>query len=198
MLKILIKKTAIIPVLILGIVSFCFGLDDFRNTWDYGELKQEFPRENTDVKKIECDWSTDLWNCTSVKEDKKGWNNTIIRRLLWVFGLDDSKERDLKFIDYARAILNIALWLVAFIALIVTIYTFYMMFFSENEAWIKKAKWSLFGIFIALAIIWLAWLIVSFIFRWYESNWKAREDDIEKGNVAIFTNISNNQIYLTV
>ena len=31
MLKILIKKTAIIPVLILGIVSFCFGLDDFRN-----------------------------------------------------------------------------------------------------------------------------------------------------------------------
>jgi hypothetical protein len=32
------------------------------------------------------------------------------------------------------------LGLIAFIALIMTIYTFYMILFSENEAGIKKAK----------------------------------------------------------
>jgi hypothetical protein len=64
-----------------------------------------------------------------------------------------------------------------------TIYTFYMILFSENEAGIKKAKWSLLGIFIALGIIWLAWLIVSFIFWWYQANWKAHETEIESWKV---------------
>lgn len=115
--------------------------------------------------------TTDLWDHVSVKEK----DSTIIVRLLWVFWLDTDTNRDLKFLDYARAIINMALWLVAFIALIMTLYTFYMMFFSENEAWIKKAKWNLIGIFIALAILWLAWLIVSFIFWWYQSNWQNNE-----------------------
>ena len=115
----------------------------------------------------ECDEITNLWDCVSVKEN----SNTIIVRLLWVFWLDNDTWKDHKFIDYARAIINMALWLVSFIALAMSIYTFYMMFFTENEAWIKKAKWNLVGIFIALGIIWLAWLIVSFIFRWYEENW---------------------------
>jgi hypothetical protein len=113
-----------------------------------------------------CDDETNLWDCISVNEN----NNTIKVRLLWVFWLDNDTWKDHKFIDYARAIMNMALWLVSFIALAMSIYTFYMMFFTENEAWIKKAKWNLTGIFIALAVIWLAWLIVSFIFRWYESN----------------------------
>jgi NADH:ubiquinone oxidoreductase subunit 6 (subunit J) len=72
-----------------------------------------------------------------------------------------------------------ALALVAFIALVMTIYTFYMVIFSENDEWIKKAKWNLVGIFIALAVIWLAWLIVSVIFWWYEDNWESREWYIE-------------------
>lgn len=99
------------------------------------------------------------------------WENSIIVRLLDVFWLDSSTTNEHKFIDYARAILNMALWLISIIALIMTIYTFYMMFFTDNEAWIKKAKWNLVGIFIALAIIWLAWIIVSFIFWWYQNNW---------------------------
>lgn len=142
---------------------------------------------------------TELWERVSVKED----NNTIIVRLLEVFWLDNSTDRtrDLKFIDYARAIINMALWLVAFIALIMSLYTFYLMFFSDNEAGIKKAKWNLVGIFIALAILWLAWIIVSFIFRWYQSNWKENENDLfpESGNVSVnYTKTINNQIYLTI
>ena len=111
------------------------------DNWAYGKLEEDFTYANSWTEALDCDGFTDLWNCTSVKEK----NNTIIVRLLKVFGLDDSieKERDLKFIDYTRAILNMALGLLAFIALIMTIYTFYMMFFTEDEDWAKKAKESL-------------------------------------------------------
>ena len=146
--------------------SYCLWLRE----WGHWELEADFPYESSKVSNS-CDSTTDLWNCTSIKENKE----TIIVWLLKVFWLnnDTEKERDLKFIDYAKAILNITLWLIAFIALIMSIYTFYMMMFSENEAWIKKAKWNLVWIFIALAVIWLAWVIVSFIFWWYEKNWAA-------------------------
>lgn len=143
--------------------------------------------------------TTDIWSQVSIKENDK----TIIVRLLKVFWLDYSTEKanDHKFLNYVRAIINIALWLVAFIALIITIYTFYMMFFTENEAWIKKAKWNMVGIFIALLILWLAWIIVSFIFRWYQSNWKEKEDIFNGNWTTSFNysnNINNNQIYLTI
>jgi NADH:ubiquinone oxidoreductase subunit 6 (subunit J) len=85
------------------------------------------------------------------------------------------------------------------VALIMTIYTFYLMFFTENDAGIKKAKWNLVGIFIALAIVWLSWLIVSFIFWWYQSQWQNRQSEIESNNNITMANYeSNNQIYLTV
>ena len=126
---------------------------------------------------------TKLWDQTSIDEK----DGTIIIRLLEVFWLDNERGRDHKFIDYARAIINMALWLISFIALIMSIYTFYMMFFSEDEAWIKKAKWNLIGIFIALAVIWLAWLIVSVIFRWYQKNWQENENYIQSNWESIMT-----------
>ena len=143
--------------------------------------------------------NTELWDHVSIKENE----STILVKLLGVFWLDNSIEswRDLKFIDYARAIINMALGLVAFIALIMSLYTFYMMFFSENEAGIKKAKWNLVGLFVALVVLWLAWIIVSFIFRWYQSNWKENENDLfpESGITALnYTNTLDNQIYLTI
>ena len=140
---------------------------------------------------------TELSDQVSIDEK----DGTIIINLLEVFWLDKERGRDHKFIDYAKAIMNMALWLISFIALIMTIYTFYMMFFSENEAGIKKAKWNLFGIFIALAIIWLAWLIVSIIFRWYEKNWREKEDFIQSNNVSMniyYEDPSNNNVYLVI
>jgi len=179
----LIRYLIITPVILLSISSFCLWQEWYLRI--NGKLNNNFPYQDTRTDNLVCDGGTDLWNCTSVKEDeKRWWEETIIRRLLWVFGLDTSKGKDLKFIDYARAIMNIALGLVAFIALIMTIYTFYMIFFSENEAWIKKAKENLTGIFIALAIIWLAWLIVSFIFWWYQSNWKLKEENIRNLDIS--------------
>lgn len=142
------------------------------NCYTYGE-NVDFPFDNQHSWTY-SDPDTCTWNCTKLYDDVDiKSHNSIINRLLEVFGLNsDTFEWPHKFINYARAILNIALWLLSLIALVMTIYTFYMMFFTENEAWAKKAKWNLVGIFIALAIIWLAWLIVSFIFRWYQNHWE--------------------------
>lgn len=124
--------------------------------------------------------------------------NSIITRLLDVFNINIDKNSDHKFLDYVKAILNIALGLVSMIALIMTIYTFYLMFFTDNEAWAKKAKWNLVGIFIALAIIGLSWLIVSFIFRWYQEQWQKNQDNIAQQNITMANYESNNQIYFNV
>ena len=175
------------------IQSFCLW------QWIYYSLEDDFPYEHETVKSIECD-STDLWNCVSIKEDDRGTDKTLLRRLLWVFWLDTENHRDLKFIDYATAIVNMALGLISFVALVMTIYTFYMIFFSDNEEWIKKAKQTLVGIFIALAIIWLVWVIVSFIFRRYQSNWKDKEENIKVEGIAMawYSTSMDNQIYLNI
>lgn len=177
------------------ISSSCFWLWGLQGD----DLDRTFPYWSEDVEALECD-STSLWDCTSIKEDeRKPVRDTIIRRLLWVFWLDTSHEKDLKFIDYAKAIINMALGLVAFVALVMTIYTFYMVMFSGNEDWIKKAKWNLVGIFIALGIIWLAWLIVSFIFWRYQSNWQSKQEKIEKWEITMsIDKHEDNQIYLTI
>ena len=143
--------------------------------------------------------NTDLWNCVSVNES----NETIIKKLLRdVFKIDVDENSEHKFLDYVKAILNVALGLLSMVAVIMTIYTFYLMFFTENEAWAKKAKWNLVGIFIALAIIGLAWLIVSFIFWWYQEQWQKRNEEIEKWNITMVNyeidNRLDNQIYLAI
>jgi hypothetical protein len=53
---------------------------------------------------------------------------------LGVFNIDIIDNDDHKFINYVKAILNVALGLLSMVALVMTIYTFYMMFFTENEA----------------------------------------------------------------
>ena len=147
------------------------------------------------VNDVKCgNVETDLWNCVIVK----GGKQTVISRLLDVFNIDIDKDSDHKFLNYVKAILNVALGLLSMVALIMTIYTFYLMFFTENEAWAKKAKWNLVGIFIALAIIGLSWLIVSFIFWWYQSQWQNRQWEIQSNNITMANYESNNQIYLTV
>ena len=172
-------KNFIKKIIIIGIISLFCGIGYQHSHWEFTvpdyEYSEDFPfKNNPNILNLdEC--NTNSWNCTDLWNQIEITDNaSIINRLLSVFGLDGDiiNQDDHKFINYAKAILNMALWLLSLIALVMTIYTFYMMFFTENEAWIKKAKWNLVGIFIALAIIGLAWLIVSFIFRWYQNNWQ--------------------------
>ena len=60
--------------------------------------------------------------------------------------------------------LNYFLSIAAFIALVVVVYGFYLMFFSEQEAGFTKAKKMLRGAVLALIIIGLSRSIISFLF----------------------------------
>ena len=177
-----------ISAILLVWISFCLWVK-FYNPEQ--ETDSKFPFQKEPSASQNCDDTTDLWTCTDIKDD-----NSILNRLLEIFKLDKVSEgSDHKFLNYVKAILNVALGLLSMVALIMTIYTFYLMFFTENEAWAKKAKWNLVGIFIALAIIGLAWLIVSFIFRWYQTKWK---DNDYINNITMANQELNNQIYLNV
>ena len=146
MIKKILKHTLLTLFIFFGLCSFSFAqLNEYNFEYPYPE--GNFPGDTPTC--------TD-WDCSEfIPQTPIDDQDSIMGQLLSIFWL-----------------LNIALWLLSLIALIMTIYTFYMMYFSDNEAGTKRAKQNLVGIFIALAIIWLAWLIVSFIFRRYQSNWE--------------------------
>lgn len=101
---------------------------------------------------------------TVVGEDNTSSDSMVVK-LLGIFGLDTfitgSNTGATNYISY---IVNIALGLGAFIALVIIIYWFYLMFFSDQEEWFAKAKEILKGASIALFIIWLSRFIISFLF----------------------------------
>ncbi|MBQ7074259.1 hypothetical protein IJM86_04270 [bacterium] len=55
------------------------------------------------------------------------------------------------------------------IALVMIIYSFYLMFFSDDKEGLDKVKKNIKGIMIALLILGLSWAIVSFIFNFYQN-----------------------------
>ena len=188
MMKKVIKSMLGISVILLMWVTFCLWSDLGLGTNTDADFPWLDSKYKEDKKKV------DLWDQVDIKND-----NSIITRLLDVFNIDIVKNDEHKFLNYVKAILNVALGLLSMIALIMTIYTFYMMFFSENEAWAKKAKWNLIGIFIALAIIWLAWLIVSLIFWWYQRYRQYQNDIIKQADITSMVDYKlDDQIYLTV
>jgi Type IV secretion system pilin len=67
-------------------------------------------------------------------------------------------------LSYIQYVINIALSLVAFIAIIVLIYGFYGILFTESQEGIKNAqktvKWSI----IAIVLMGASWIIVKFMF----------------------------------
>ncbi len=69
--------------------------------------------------------------------------------------------------NYVKWLLNILLGLVSFLALVMVIFAFYLIFFSKWEEALTKARKILIGVAIALAIMWLSWFITSFFFDIY-------------------------------
>lgn len=110
-------------------------------------------------------WDTEIW--WIIKSDNIEKQDSLINRLLDLFNLssqDRYNSGTSKWIYYAKMIINMALSFVSLIALIMLIYWFYMMFFSREESGIARAKQILKWVWLALAIMWLARFIVSFIF----------------------------------
>jgi len=143
-------------------------------TWFFVKW-EDFPYDvSTDgnVVKDFDDESLDIW--AVVTQDAVNPDNSLLQRLLSVFKLKWSNwynnDWDMKAFAYVKMIVNFMLALVSLIALILTIYGFYLMFFSGQDEWLKKAKKILTWVAIAMAIMWLSRFIISFLFWVYNIN----------------------------
>jgi hypothetical protein len=67
-------------------------------------------------------------------------------------------------LSYIQYIINIALSLVAFIAIIVLIYWFYGILFRESQEGIKNAQKTVKWAVIAIVLMGASWIIVKFMF----------------------------------
>ena len=120
-------------------------------------------------------------------------NENVLNKLLWLFMPDNSIYDEGNWpsvLFYLKTIVNLLLWLVSLVAFIITIYAFYMMFFKKDEAGWTNAKQIIKWVFIALLIIWLSWIAVSFLFRFEKEN----TQNLSYDNTKIQSNIEQNFI----
>lgn len=112
----------------------------------------------------------EIWEI--VKWDAILANQSLLDRLFSVFWLDSTTY--LQWPDkaeyYIKMILNMILWLVSLISLVLIIYAFYLILFVKQEEWVAKARKIIIWVFIALFIMWMSRIIVSFIF-WFLKNY---------------------------
>ena len=151
----LIKKLILTSMLTIWIISFWFSIDFY---YDYDETTTAIWDE------------TEIWHI--IQTDVIENNDSSLNKLMDLFHLSQQDWYDSgtsKAIYYIKMIVNMLLSFVSLIALVMLIYAFYMMFFSKHESGMTKAKQMLKGIAIALAIMWLSWFIVSFIF-WIQAS----------------------------
>lgn len=132
------------------------------------QAQEDFPYDIDMTNTTPTD-TLDIWDI--VKTDAIQPSNSILNRLFWILWLQWSTytQWDKKAEYYVKMILNMVLWLVSFISFVIIIYSFYLIFFVKQEEWVAKARKMLIGVFIALVIMWLSWLIVSLIFNIYQT-----------------------------
>ena len=99
--------------------------------------------------------------------------NNGFYRLFHLFMPNDSmywSSNNPSFLFYLKTIVNLLLSFVSLIALILMIYAFYMIFFKKDEAGFTTAKQMIKWIVIALVVIGLSRIVVSFLFRFENKN----------------------------
>lgn len=87
---------------------------------------------------------------------------SLLERLLATFNLNYAGND--KALSYVQIVLNYIIVLLAFIAVVVIIYGFYMMFFREQDKGFAAAKKTIIGAAVALGAIAISWLFVNFAF----------------------------------
>jgi len=107
---------------------------------------------------------------TIIQDDVVEANDGVLKKILRVLNLDQfTTLSDSSALEFVKYILNIALGLVSFIAVVVVIYGFVQVIFAKDEEGVTKARKTVQGAAIAIGIIAVSWFIVSFLFSLYES-----------------------------
>lgn len=116
----------------------------------------------------ESQWVTTDFASWLIKPDTQE-DTSLIKTLTRFFRLTDTQYDDptSPATSYIKWLLNMLLGLVSFLSLVMIIFAFYLIFFSKGEEAVTKAKKILIGVGVALAIMWLSWLIVSLFFDIY-------------------------------
>ena len=158
-----IKKTIVYSIIITAFICLWF-CQSFPSSNDY------FPYSETNIPETTNPIDTDI--NTIITDDIQD-NNNWLNRLLNLFMpnsamYDEGNWPSILF--YLKTLVNLLLSFVGLIALILVIYAFYMIFFKKDEAGYKAAIQIIKWVAIALFIIWLSRIIVSFLFRFKEEN----------------------------
>ena len=173
-------KSVILPtiVYVISVIIWAFCYADFSIPYTQTDFYYNYNSGNQHNQ-----WNTDFWNI--IKNDVITDENNAFSWFLSLFRLSSqsrygSSEHTSKAIYYIKWIVNMMLWLTAFISLILVIFAFYLIFFSKGDAGESKAKQILKWVALALVVMWLSWFIVS-LFFWIERGTTAENtnsDDI--------------------
>ena len=105
---------------------------------------------------------------TLIKDDVVTDNAGVLKRTLITFNLDQFiVNSDAGALELIKYILNIALSLIAFVALIVIIYGFTQVLFAKDDEAITTARKTIQWAAIAIAIAASSFFIISFLFELY-------------------------------
>lgn len=93
---------------------------------------------------------------------------SVLHRLLDLFDINYADPSGTgKAIVYVQIIINYALALLWFIAILFFVYAFYMMFFGKSDDAFTQAKKTIMGAWFALLMIALSAYVVNFVFYIY-------------------------------
>lgn len=105
--------------------------------------------------------TTEIWEV--LKSTNQWWS--LLENMLDLFGINYSGPD--KALSYIQIVINYVLALLAFIALVVIIYSFYMIFFGKSDDGIAKARKTVIWAAVAILVIGLSAYIVNFLFYLY-------------------------------
>lgn len=96
------------------------------------------------------------------------WNNSLVSwySVPWANGTWLSNSGTSKLLDVIQTTVNRVLWMLSLIALVLCLRGWFQMLTAGSDDW-KVKSWTkiLKNAALWLAIIWLSWLFVSFVFR---------------------------------
>lgn len=150
-------------IILLLFVTFFIQSNCFSGQFDFIYEIDESPENWAPIIDEGLEDNTNFWRI--INDNIVDKQDSDLNQMIWVYHNDtditgpNSKEN--KAVVYTRIIINYFLALVWFVALIILIYWFYMMFGSSHEEWMKKAKKYIVWAVIAIFVIWVSRFIIS-------------------------------------
>ena len=169
----LIKNLILYSIITISTLICLWYCQNFPSSDDY------FPYSGTTIPSTTTPIDTDFTSIiTGSMQETENWLNRLLHLFMPNSDMIGWYENP-SVLFYLKTIVNLLLSFVSLIALILIIYAFYMIFFKKDEAGYKDAIQIIKWVVIALFVIGLSRIIVSFLFRfekentqnvWYNSN----------------------------